>query len=938
MTTRKEAPERTPTERVPAGRALAERRDEPQPRAVNRRGGPTAPRTGPAPRGAPLREPRSTTTAATGSTERGQTPARRERPAPASGDGRSNGHGNGHGRGDARPRPRAIIPREARGARGGQGGWQGRVDPARVAIIVVVVAVALCLALLLDIYLGHDPVHQATVAAFGPLAFLVPVGAALLALDAYRRHEGHRPWLRFEESCGAVLLFVSALTLGSLAGLSDSLVGASLSDELSGLAGKGGAVAAILVLLVIALILAFRITLPHMLAAARWVGRGMAAVVHQGVTLWKRRQGQAQRRARQRLEQAQAQTKESTSVAPLAPVRQPRRPRADATATRPQAPSDEAAPALDGTAGDANRQNQDPTRSDEPTVEMTPVPPVSPTEPTTSGAKVAALWRSKRQKPADARPTRDTRDTGASTAVEAPAAATRQDAGPMWPSPSLSLLDAVPDAVAVPTGDNDARARVIEETLASFNVVAEIVDVQAGPTVTQFGLRPGPGVRVQRITALTNDLALALAAPTIRIEAPVPGKPVVGIEIPNAVTDLVTLREIMESAVFRRQSQTAPLAIALGKNVSGQSVVVDLAKMPHLLIAGATGSGKSVCLNSLIACLLFNNSPEQVRLLMIDPKMVELTTFNGVPHLLHPVVTEMDRVSGTLKWVLKEMHKRYKLFGEARVRNLTGYNALQREKLDRGEPATSKNMPLPYIVFIIDELADLMMVSPAEVEDSISRLAALARATGIHLVLATQRPSVDVITGVIKANFPARIAFAVSSQIDSRTILDQGGAEKLMGRGDMLYLPSDGSKAMRVQGTFLSDREIERLVGFWEQYNEKNEKAATAANAPAPLQTIESSELEAPPEAAGEGEGDDKLVGEAAKVVREYRRASVSLLQRRLSVGYSRAARLLDLLEERGVVGPSEDGRSRIVLDLDTPSDAQESSTNTEVAVPDVPF
>jgi len=367
-------------------------------------------------------------------------------------------------------------------------------------------------------------------------------------------------------------------------------------------------------------------------------------------------------------------------------------------------------------------------------------------------------------------------------------------------------------------------------------------------------------------------------------------------------------------------------------------VVVDLAKMPHLLIAGATGSGKSVCLNSLIACLLFNNSPEQVRLLMIDPKMVELTTFNGVPHLLHPVVTEMDRVSGTLKWVLKEMHKRYKLFGEARVRNLTGYNALQREKLDRGEPATSKNMPLPYIVFIIDELADLMMVSPAEVEDSISRLAALARATGIHLVLATQRPSVDVITGVIKANFPARIAFAVSSQIDSRTILDQGGAEKLMGRGDMLYLPSDGSKAMRVQGTFLSDREIERLVGFWEQYNEKNEKAATAANAPAPLQTIESSELEAPPEAAGEGEGDDKLVGEAAKVVREYRRASVSLLQRRLSVGYSRAARLLDLLEERGVVGPSEDGRSRIVLDLDTPSDAQESSTNTEVAVPDVPF
>ncbi len=804
-----------------------------------------------------------------------------------------------------------------------------------MAIIVVVVAVTLCLALLLDIYLGHDPVHQATVAAFGPLAFLVPAGAGLLALDAYRRHEGHRPWLRFEESCGAVLLFVSALTLGSLAGLSDSLVGASLSDELSGLAGKGGAVVAILVLLVIALILTFRITLPQMLAAARWVGRGIAAAGRQGVTLWKRRQGQAQQRAQRRAEQARS--KAPASKAPASPVRQPRRPRADATATPPWDASQDVVPNVDATDDRRDDDGRGPARSDEPTVEMTPVPPVTPTEPTTSGAKISATWRSKRQKPADAGPARGTRDTSGKTAVEAPAAPARQDAGPLWPSPSLSLLDAVPDAVAVPTGDNDARARVIEETLASFNVVAEIVDVQAGPTVTQFGLRPGPGVRVQRITALTNDLALALAAPTIRIEAPVPGKPVVGIEIPNAVTDLVTLREIMESATFRRQSQASPLAIALGKNVSGQSVVVDLAKMPHLLIAGATGSGKSVCLNSLIACLLFNNSPEQVRLLMIDPKMVELTTFNGVPHLLHPVVTEMDRVSGTLKWVLKEMHKRYKLFGEARVRNLTGYNALQREKLDRGEPATSRNMPLPYIVFIIDELADLMMVSPAEVEDSISRLAALARATGIHLVLATQRPSVDVITGVIKANFPARIAFAVSSQIDSRTILDQGGAEKLMGRGDMLYLPSDGSKAMRVQGAFLSDREIERLVGFWEQHSATNEKEASNAHAPAPLETIASSELEAPPEAAGEGEGDDKLVGEAAKVVREYRRASVSLLQRRLSVGYSRAARLLDLLEERGVVGPSEDGRSRIVLDLDTPTEGAEEGS-TEAAVPDVPF
>src|SRR5918911_3841446 len=423
------------------------------------------------------------------------------------------------------------------------------------------------------------------------------------------------------------------------------------------------------------------------------------------------------------------------------------------------------------------------------------------------------------------------------------------------PPPPLDLLAGVPPTAAAPV-DNDARAHIIEETLASFNVTAEVVEVQSGPTVTQFGLRPAPGVRVQRITALANDLALALAAPSIRIEAPVPGKPVVGIEIPNATTALVTLREILESDAYARVK--SPLKIALGKNVSGEPVVVDLARMPHLLIAGATGSGKSVCLNSLIAGLLFHNSPERLRLLMIDPKMVELTTFNGVPHLLAPVITEMDKVSGTLKWMLREMHRRYKLFGEAGARNIARYN----------EVAADETARLPYIVFIIDELADLMMVAAAEVEDSISRLAALARATGIHLVLATQRPSVDVITGVIKANFPARIAFAVSSQVDSRTIIDHAGAEKLMGRGDMLYLPPDGSKVLRVQGTYLSDPENEA-----------------------------------------------KLLAEAAKVVREYRRASVSLLQRRLSIGYSRAARLLDQLEERGVVGPSEDGRSRIVLD-----------------------
>jgi len=336
--------------------------------------------------------------------------------------------------------------------------------------------------------------------------------------------------------------------------------------------------------------------------------------------------------------------------------------------------------------------------------------------------------------------------------------------------------------------------------------------------------------------------------------------------------------------------------------------VVDLARMPHLLIAGATGSGKSVCLNSLIAGLLFHNSPERLRLLMIDPKMVELTTFNGVPHLLAPVVTEMDKVSGMLKWMLREMHRRYKLFGEAGARNIARYNELQTDETAR----------LPYIVFIIDELADLMMVAAAEVEDSISRLAALARATGIHLVIATQRPSVDVIPGVIKANFPARIAFAVSSQVDSRTIIDHAGAEKLMGRGDMLYLPPDGSKVLRVQGTYLHESEIEAIVEFWKY------------NAPHTPEQIPPAELDAPKSEDGEKENEDKLLAEAGKVVREYRRASVSLLQRRLSIGYSRAARLLDQLEEHGVVGPSEDGRSRVVLDAGADESTEASTEDAE--------
>jgi S-DNA-T family DNA segregation ATPase FtsK/SpoIIIE len=356
---------------------------------------------------------------------------------------------------------------------------------------------------------------------------------------------------------------------------------------------------------------------------------------------------------------------------------------------------------------------------------------------------------------------------------------------------------------------------------------------------------------------------------------------------------MVTLRELIESDAYAGMS--VPLRVALGKDVAGSTSIIDLAKMPHLLIAGATGSGKSVCVNAIITCLLYNNTPEQVRLMMIDPKMVELTVYNGVPHLLSPVITQMDRVVGVLQWALREMERRYQLFADSTVRNIQRYN----EKM---EAAGLKR--LPYIVLIVDELADLMMVAPEDVEDAICRLAQLARAAGIHLVIATQRPSVDVVTGLIKANFPARIAFAMTSQVDSRTILDTAGAEKLLGRGDMLYMPPDAPKPVRLQGAFLSDQEIERLVEFW--------KASPLTMA---VQRVAEEEFAAAERAASDT--DDELLSEAMRVVREYQHASVSLLQRRLKVGYSRAARLMDQLEAHGVVGPADGSKQRAVLSDD---------------------
>jgi S-DNA-T family DNA segregation ATPase FtsK/SpoIIIE len=441
-----------------------------------------------------------------------------------------------------------------------------------------------------------------------------------------------------------------------------------------------------------------------------------------------------------------------------------------------------------------------------------------------------------------------------------------------------------------PALDHDEIARRIEETLDSFNVKARVVGHHSGPVVTQFDIQPERGVKVKSITSLQNDLALALAAPTIRIQAPVPGRPVVGIEIPNASASTVSLRELLEHEAF--QKMTSPLSVVLGKDVAGKPSVIDLARMPHLLIAGATGSGKSVCVNVLISCLLYRNSPEDVRLMMVDPKMVELTVYNGVPHLLSPVVTQMDKVVGVLQWALREMERRYQLFADNTVRNIQRFN----EKM--GAAGKGK---LPYIVLIVDELADLMMVAPEDVEDAVCRLAQLARAAGIHLVIATQRPSVDVVTGLIKANFPARIAFAMTSQVDSRTILDMAGAEKLLGRGDMLYLPGDAPKPVRLQGAFVTDQEIERLVQFWQR------QPLQAA-----IDRIAAEEFEEAEKAASEVK--DELLDEAIRTVREFQHASVSLLQRRLRIGYARAARLMDQLEERGVVGPADGSKQRPVL------------------------
>jgi S-DNA-T family DNA segregation ATPase FtsK/SpoIIIE len=531
-----------------------------------------------------------------------------------------------------------------------------------------------------------------------------------------------------------------------------------------------------------------------------------------------------------------------------------------------------------------------------------------------------------------------------------------------WTLPAIDqILDPGNDA-ALKESDIRKRAQVIEETLNAFGVPGRVVEVNRGPTITQFGVEPGfiemkggkqVKVKVSRIAGLSDDLALALSAPRIRIEAPVPGRAIVGIEVPNGETSLVSLRDVMESDEFAALIKKTPLRLGLGQDVSGHPVVADMTTMPHLLIAGTTGSGKSVCVNAIIAALLCYNTPEELRFLMVDPKRVELTGYNGIPHLISPVVVDLEKVTAVLTWVTREMENRYRTFAKHGARNIVDFNRKVEEFKGSARPDELKK--LPYIVVVIDELADLMMLAPDETEKTICRLAQMARATGIHLIIATQRPSVDVVTGLIKANFPARIAFTVATSVDSRVILDAPGAEKLLGRGDMLVVTPEQPLPVRSQGCFVSDKEINRIVRHWRAQlggdastgaTPRHDPIAASMTAPSipmtgtldgdvhavptgdangtggPLTWDEARALTGAAEVESNGNKDDKLYQDAVATVRLQGKASISLLQRRLRIGYTRAARLIEQMEERGVVGPNVAGSQfREVLKMtDDPS------------------
>ena len=464
--------------------------------------------------------------------------------------------------------------------------------------------------------------------------------------------------------------------------------------------------------------------------------------------------------------------------------------------------------------------------------------------------------------------------------------------------PSLDLLESPPPAEERKiTEDLQISSKILEETLLDFDVAAKVVQVNQGPVITRYELEPAPGVKINRITALSDDIALAMKAQSIRVVAPIPGKGTVGVEVPNSSSSLVYIKEILESPDF--QNAESKLTMALGKDIAGMPIITDLGDMPHLLIAGATGSGKTVCVNSIITSMLFQATPDELKFLMVDPKMVELAIFNDIPHLLCPVVTDHKKASGALEWVVYEMESRYKMLAKVGARNIDLYNKkiLNNQLKKEGEETLSK---LPYIVIIIDELADLMVVAQREIENAIQRLAQLSRAVGIHIILATQRPSVDVITGVIKANFPARISFKVASKVDSRTVLDMNGADKLLGKGDMLFIEPGAPKPIRAQASLVTDSEIETVVKFikTQRAPQYNEDILTEQSKNITMKKFE----------------EDEIYDEAVRVIMENHQASVSILQRRLGLGYTRAARIIDMMEQEGIVGSYQGSKPRDIL------------------------
>ena len=546
----------------------------------------------------------------------------------------------------------------------------------------------------------------------------------------------------------------------------------------------------------------------------------------------------------------------------------------------------------------AAKKSEEPTYADEED-ELLIVPPPAPVKKAPKKAAAAddllsdlpkkAETPAKPAKPAQ-KPVAADEDDGDLPLVVPPAPPV-----PAYEPPSIECLNKPRETFAKNAENPTAIARLLEDTLESFNITAKVINISVGPVVTRYELQPAPGVRVNRITTLSNDIALALAAPRVRIEAPIPGKAAVGIEVPNKDAATVLLRDIIESEEFLNAK--SPVTMALGKDIAGKIIVADLGKMPHMLIAGSTGSGKSVCINDLILSMIYKSSPQEVKLILVDPKVVELSVFGNLPHLLIPVVTEPKKAASALRWAVNEMTVRYRKFSEVGARELSRYNSLMDDPKNK----------IPKLVIIIDELADLMMVAPDDVEDSICRIAQLGRAAGIHLIVATQRPSADIITGLIKANIPSRCAFAVSSAIDSRIILDATGAEKLLGRGDMLFHPNGAGKPTRLQCAFVSDEEVERVMsGFKKNEKQFSEDLLSEIN--------DEAKGGAQGGVFGEGKQEDDLLGEAVRVVMENGQASISMIQRRLRVGYARAARLVDMMEQKKFVSPFDGSKPRQVL------------------------